>query len=114
MPNRDGTGSQEKECQRVKKMGCGRPKEERKISCTPSVFLYKPQGIPLKQLEQVEIFIDEWEAIRLFNKEKLNQEEGAKKMGISQSTFQRILCSAREKLALSILDRKAIKIQKSF
>lgn len=88
-----------------------RPKESRRISCQPNVFFYKPQGIPVKNLEQVKISLDEWEALRLFNKEGLNQTEGAEKMRISQSTFQRILCSARKKLALAILDGKAIRIE---
>lgn len=88
-----------------------RPREQRKISCQPNIFLYKPQGIPLRNLEQVYISLEEWEALRLFNKQGLNQTEASEKMGISQSTFQRILCSARKKIALAILDGKAIHIQ---
>jgi len=89
-----------------------RPKEFRKIEGNPDVLFYKPQGVCLTCLEQIEISLDEWEALRLFNKENLNQTEAAEKMSISQSTFQRILCSARKKLALAILDGKAIKILK--
>ena len=88
-----------------------RTKSEKKIRCAPNVFLYKPQGIPLQKLEKIEISLEEYEALRLFNKEGLNQTQGAEKMEISQSTFQRILCSARKKLALAILDGKAIEIQ---
>jgi len=88
-----------------------RPKIQRKICNTPPSLVYKPNGIPLKDLEIIQLLPDEWEALRLFNKEGLDQTQGAGKMEISQSTFQRILCSARKKLALSILDGKAIEIK---
>ncbi len=87
-----------------------RPKEERKISCQPNVLFFKPNGVCASKLEQVTLSLEEWEALRLFNKEELNQTKGAEKMEISQSTFQRILCSGRKKLALAVLDGKAIKI----
>ena len=88
-----------------------RPHNKREISGKPKISYFKPNGICASKLEQVELSLDEWEALRLFNKENLNQTESAKKMKISQSTFQRILCSSRKKLALAILDGKAIKIQ---
>jgi predicted DNA-binding protein (UPF0251 family) len=88
-----------------------RPHNKREISGKPQVSYFKPNGICASELEQVELSLDEWEALRLFNKENLNQTEGAEKMKISQSTFQRILCSGRKKLALAVLDGKAIKIQ---
>ncbi len=68
-----------------------RPQEERKISGKPKVSFFKPNGICASELEQIELSLDEWEALRLFNQENLNQTEGAEEMKISQSTFQRIL-----------------------
>ncbi len=88
-----------------------RPLNQREISGKPQVSFFKPNGVCASKLEQVELSLDEWEALRLFNKEGLNQTDGAEKMKVSQSTFQRILCSARKKLALAVLDGKAIKIQ---
>lgn len=45
----------------------------------------------------VEIIHEEWEALRLKNVEDLSQTESAAMINISQSTFQRILCSAYKK-----------------
>jgi predicted DNA-binding protein (UPF0251 family) len=56
---------------------------------------------------------DEVEAIRLKNVQKLNQTSAAKKMKISQSTFQRILVSANQKTATAIVRGKAIRIEKN-
>lgn len=63
-------------------------------------------------LEEVELEADELEAIRLCDFKKLTQIEAAKKMGISQSTLQRILASARRKVAEALIQGKAIKIKK--
>jgi uncharacterized protein len=43
--------------------------------------------------------------------ESLEQEDCAKKMNISQPTFHRLLVSARKKIAESIINGKALKIQ---
>jgi predicted DNA-binding protein (UPF0251 family) len=89
-----------------------RPKLCRKISQKPDVTFYKPQGIPLQNLKIMEITLEEWEALRLKNVEKFNQIKAAEKMNTSQSTFQRILTTAQEKLSLAIISGKAIKINK--
>ena len=60
----------------------------------------------------VELTAEEVEALRLRNTEDLEQEEGAKKMNTSQSTFQRILSSAYKKITESLIEGKAIKIIK--
>ena len=56
---------------------------------------------------------DELEALRLCDFKNLDQVEAAKKMRISQSTLQRILSSARQKVAEALTEGKAIKIKKS-
>lgn len=89
-----------------------RPKLFRKIKLNPKVNFYKPQGIPLNQLDIVEINHEEWEALRLKNVEGLNQIEASKIMETSQSTFQRILFSAQKKISEAIVNGKAIKIIK--
>ena len=43
--------------------------------------------------------------------EGLEQEEGAKRMNVSRPTFQRVLASARQKIADALLNGKAIKIE---
>jgi len=79
----------------------------------PAVVYFKPRAVPLSMLEEVDLNIDELEALRLCDLKDLEQTEGARKMKISQSTFQRILTSARKKVAGALIDGKAIKIRKT-
>jgi len=78
----------------------------------PDVVYFKPRAVPLSMLEEVDLSIDELEALRLCDLEDFKQEEAAKKMKISQSTLQRILTSARKKVAEALIRGKAIKIRK--
>jgi len=78
----------------------------------PKVTYFKPQGVPMRQLEVVELTHEEVEALRLKNVKNLDQEESAKKMNTSQSTFQRILTSAYQKISEALIEGKAIKIIK--
>ena len=55
--------------------------------------------------------LDEFEAIRLADFEKLEHEKAASKMRISRPTFSRILSSARFKIADGLVNIKAIKIE---
>jgi len=87
-----------------------RPKKPRFIGFEPGVTYFKPRGIPLFQLQEVELGIDEVEAIRLKDVKDLDQIVCAKKMKISQSTFQRILDSSYKKIAQAIIYGQAIKI----
>ena len=63
-------------------------------------------------LEEVDLSMDELEALRLCDVENLEQTEAAKKMKVSQSTLQRILTSAHKKIAEALIEGKAIKIVK--
>jgi predicted DNA-binding protein (UPF0251 family) len=89
-----------------------RPRKRRFISYDPHVTFFKPQGVPLRILEQVTLTTEEVEALRLKNIEKLDQTTCAEKMGISQSTFQRILAEAYQKISDALVNGKAIKIKK--
>jgi len=55
--------------------------------------------------------VEEAEAIRLKDLEGMEQEEGAERMNISRLTFQRILASARQRMAEALLHGKAIRIE---
>jgi predicted DNA-binding protein (UPF0251 family)/DNA-directed RNA polymerase subunit RPC12/RpoP len=55
--------------------------------------------------------LEELEAIRLKDLEGLEQGECAEKMEVSRPTFQRILISAREKIADSLVNGKTIHIE---
>ena len=89
-----------------------RPIKPRRVLFDPDVVYFKPRAIPLSMLEEVNLSLDELEALRLCDLRNLEQKEAAKKMKISQSTLQRILTSARKKVAEAIIEGKAIKIRK--
>jgi uncharacterized protein len=88
-----------------------RPRKPRRVSFLPGVTYFKPQGIPLRFLEEVQLSIDELEALRLKDLEGLEQEEAAGEMNISRQTFQRILEDAHRKVAESLVQGKALKIE---
>lgn len=89
-----------------------RPRLCRRIRFNPNITYFKPQGVPMRHLEVIELTTEEVEALRLKNVEGLDQNECAKKMKTSQSTFQRILSSANRKTAQALIGGKAIKIVK--
>jgi predicted DNA-binding protein (UPF0251 family) len=88
-----------------------RPKCPRQVNCFPQSAYFKPRGIPVSVLEEVVLTVDELEAIRLADYEKLYQEQAAEKMNISRQTFGRIIESARAKVADVLINGKAMKIE---
>ena len=88
-----------------------RPCRCRRIRCNPDVNYFKPRGIPLDMLEDVNLALDELEAIRLADWDGLYQEDAAKKMNISRQTFGNIINSAHKKIADVLLNAKALKIE---
>jgi len=89
-----------------------RPKLYRKIRFNPDITYFKPQGVPMKFLEIVELTGEEVEALRLKNAKNLDQTKAAKIMKTSRSTFQRILTSAYKKVTDALIEGSAIKIIK--
>jgi len=83
----------------------------RRVSYLPSVTFFKPAGIPLRELEEVCLSVEELEAVRLKDIEDLEQEQCAEKMNISRTTFARILDAARKKMAEALINGKAIRIE---
>jgi len=88
-----------------------RPRIPRCIKFRPDVYYFKPQGIPLRELEEMVLFPDELEALKLHEVDGLEQIEASEKMKISQPTFARLLGSAHQKIAEAIVKGKAIKIK---
>ena len=88
-----------------------RPRLCRRVGFNPDVTYFKPRGIPLVELEEVILPVDEFEAVRLKDLEGLEQEKCAKKTNISQPTFHRLVLSARKKIADAIINGKAIRIE---
>lgn len=88
-----------------------RPRICRRIRFRPRVCYFKPRGIPLNQLVIIELTLEEIEALRLKHILNLEQIEAAKRMGVSQPTFQRTLSSAYKKISQALLEGKAIAIK---
>ena len=88
-----------------------RPCRCRRIRCKPDTNYFKPRGIPLDALEEVNLTLDELEAIRLADLAGLYQEDAAKKMNISRQTFGNIINAAHKKIADALLNAKALKIE---
>jgi len=65
----------------------------------------------MNQLPLTEVDLDELEAMRLCDKEGLNQTEAAEEMNISRGTLQRLLYSGRKKIVDSFINTKAISFQ---
>jgi predicted DNA-binding protein (UPF0251 family) len=88
----------------------GRPGKYRIVRVDPKISQFSPRGRPGRP-EEVEIRIDEYEALRLADYQGLSQKEAAKSMRISQQTFSRILRKAHKLIAKGITTGSAIKIQ---
>ena len=81
----------------------GRQPLWRRVDFVPPITHFKPAGIPLAQLQEICLSVEEAEAIRLKDIEKLEQEECGQRMNISRTTFARVLASTREKMADALL-----------
>lgn len=67
--------------------------------------------MPMSKLEGVYLTLDEFEAVRLADFERLKQEAAAKRMKISRPTFSRIVSSAHSKIGDALVSIKAIRIE---
>ena len=83
----------------------------RHVSRSPDVCLFKPAGSPLSEIDEVIIYVEEFEAMHLKDYLGLSQEECANKMNISQPTFHRLINSFRNKISKALIEGKAIKIE---
>lgn len=88
-----------------------RPPKWRKVEFIPNIQYFVPLDSQTANMEENILRIEEIEAIRLKDVEKLEQEECAERMEVSRQTFQRILNTGREKIADSIINGKAIRIE---
>lgn len=81
------------------------------VACGPVDPCFKPAGRPLRELETVRLGLDELEALRLADLEGYYQEDAARQMGVSRTTFARIIASARAKVAEALVEGKALMIE---
>jgi predicted DNA-binding protein (UPF0251 family) len=81
------------------------------VSGLPQSDYFKPRGVPLTDLEEVVLTVDEFEAVRLADYRGLYHESAARLMGISRQTFGRIIESARKKVSEALIKGRALKIE---
>ena len=63
-----------------------RPPKCRRVAFIPELTYFKPTGMPLRVLEEIQVTVEEAEAIRLKDLEGMEQEKCAEKMNISRPT----------------------------
>jgi len=83
----------------------------RRIGFRPCANFFKPAGIPIRKLDVVTLTLDEVEALRLADLNRLYQEQAAEQMKISRPTFARIVAAARKKVADALIHGKALRLE---
>ena len=81
----------------------------RRVDFQPNFVYFEPRG--LHSPGEKTLKVEELESIRLKDYLQLNQEEAAKRMGVSQPTFHRMLSEAHRKIAEALVDGNAIRIE---
>ncbi|WP_048063561.1 DUF134 domain-containing protein [Methanococcoides burtonii] len=89
----------------------GRPRKRKMVNFDYNTRHFKPSGTCLKDMEEVNITIDELETLRLSTLEKMKQENAAQTMQIHQSTFQRTLQRTLQKIADALVNGKSIRVE---
>jgi len=88
-----------------------RPQKKRKVHKPPSYTKFKPAGITAKDLKELILSLDEYEAIRLADFYGMQQEEAANEMEISRPTFTRLIEIAREKMPDFLINGKILTLE---
>ena len=88
-----------------------RPQKQRKVHKPPFYTRFKPIGIPSKDLKQLTLSLDEYEAIRLSDYYGMSQEEASEEMEISRPTFTRLIEIARKKMADFLINGKVLNLE---
>lgn len=87
-----------------------RPRKRRIIRRAARRLIYKPAGVPLDGLRRIRLLQEEREALRLADMEGLTQAQAAQRMGVSRSTFQRVVSHARQQVARAVTEGHALEI----
>ena len=70
----------------------------------------KGKGGCFEGLQEVQLKVEELEAMRLKDIEELSQEDCASRMQISRQTFQNIIVEARKKVVTALMENRALTI----
>jgi uncharacterized protein len=85
-----------------------RPQKNRLVSFRPDISYFKPRGVPMMDLEEIRLTVDEHEALRLADLLDLSHEDAGRLMGVSRATFGRIIQRARKIMADALINGKAV------
>ncbi len=83
-----------------------RPRCRYNVEFDPRIRKFQPAS----KAEPVKLNPEEAEALRLKDLENLCQTSAARKMKVSQSTFQRVLASAHRKVSRAVIEGRKIRI----
>jgi uncharacterized protein len=86
----------------------------RRIAVEPVHSVFKPAGVPARDIELLEVTLDEFEALRLADLEGLYQEDAAERLGVSRQTFGRIVEAAHRKVAEALVLGKGLVVRGGF
>ena len=87
-----------------------RPRKCRQVCRLPRHDAFVPVGCA-RSAEAVVITVDEYETIRLIDKEGFSQEECSRYMGVARTTIQQIYNNASRKIAEAIVDGRKLRIE---
>jgi len=88
-----------------------RPHCPRRVAALPPRTYFKPRGVPVLELEEIVLSVDELEALRLADLEGLYHQDAAARMNVSRATFGRIVASGRRKVAEVLVRGHALRIE---
>lgn len=88
-----------------------RPHCCRRVKSVPKHTLFQPSGSDHEERDPIILKLDEFEAIRLADREGCYHEEAASRMDVSRATFGRILNAARAKVAEALVQGRTLRIE---
>lgn len=88
-----------------------RPRKMKRLGQKPNYNEFGPKGVPNTSF--VYLSLEEYETIKLIDKEFKNQEECALSMGIARSTVQKIYSDARTKIATALINGDTLIIEEN-
>ena len=86
-----------------------RPKKCRSVCALPQTVFFSPEG-PSESAQAVILTVEEYETIRLIDKEGLSQEQCSQRMQVARTTVQQIYADARKKLAEVLVEGLPLRI----
>ncbi len=88
-----------------------RPRKRRNVRGIYEEYYFKPRGVALSGLQQVDLTFDEIEALKYVDLEGLGMDEAATRMEVSKPTLCRMVNGARKKVADALINGKVIELQ---